>query len=217
MRRSRVRWAVAGAVLAMVASAIVTTAPGATAATSGGWSNLGHGAPASNPAVNGKVETFTNVGSTTYVGGDFTNAGGLPAADHIATWNGSQWGALGGGLGDAPSAVYAIAVDPVSGKVFAGGSFENAGGDTAADRIAVFNGTSWSSLSGVGLNGPVFALTIINGVLYVGGGFDNVNSLQAADAVAAYSIAGGGWSAITDASGDIGGTVSSMVPDGSGG
>ena len=175
------------------------------------------GRPRPTPAVNGKVETFTNVGSTLYVGGDFINAGGLNAADHIATWNGTTWAALGGGLGDAPSAVYSIAVDPVSGKVFAGGSFENAGGDPNADRIAVFNGTTWSSLGGVGLNAPAFALTIIDGVLYVGGSFDNVNGILAADAVAAYSIAGGGWSAITDASGDIGGTVSSLVPDGSGG
>ena len=101
MRRSKVRGAWAGAVLSVVASALVATAPGAAAATSGGWSNLGHGAPASTPAVDSKVETFTNVGGTLYVGGDFINAGGLSAADHIATWNGTQWAALGGGLGDA--------------------------------------------------------------------------------------------------------------------
>ncbi len=220
MRRSKVRGARAGAVLAVLtvmASALVATAPGAAAATSGGWSNLGHGAPASMPALNTKVETFTNVGGTLYVGGDFINAGGLGAADHIATWNGTRWAALGGGLGDAASAVYSIAVDPASGLVFAGGSFQNAGGDTAADRIAVFNGTTWTSLGGVGLNAPAFALTIIDGILYVGGSFDNVNGIQAADAVAAYSIGGGGWFAVTDASGDIGGTVSSLVPDGSGG
>ena len=111
-----------------------------------------------DPALTGKVETFTNVGSTLYVGGDFINAGGLAKADHIATWDGHAWSALGGGLGDDPSAVYAIAVDPVTGTVFAGGSFVDAGGDVHADEIAKFDGTSWSSLASVGLNGPVFAL-----------------------------------------------------------
>ena len=217
MHRSKVGVAWVGAVLIVVASTLVVTAPGAAAATSGGWSNLGHGTTATTPAVEGKVETFTNVGSTLYVGGDFINAGGLSAADHIATWNGTQWAALGGGLGDAASAVYSIAVDPVSGMVFAGGSFQNAGGDAEADRIAVFDGTTWSSLGGVGLNAPAFAMTIINGVLYVGGSFDDVDDIEAADGVAAWSISGGGWSAITDAGGDIGGTVSSLVPDGSGG
>ena len=55
-----------------------------SAATSGGWSNLGHGATATTPPLNGTVETFTSVGTTLYVGGDFIDAGGLPKADHIA-------------------------------------------------------------------------------------------------------------------------------------
>src|SRR5689334_24518190 len=36
-------------------------------------------------------------GSDLYVGGGFTNAGGVPAS-HIAKWDGSNWSALGGGL-----------------------------------------------------------------------------------------------------------------------
>ena len=203
-------------VLALLAMVVIVPSE-ASAATSGGWNNLGHGATATTPPLNGTVETFTSVGTTLYVGGDFIDAGGLPKADHIATWNGSNWAALGDGLGDAASAVYAIAVDPTTGKVFAGGSFQNAGGDTQADRIAVFNGTTWTSLSHIGLNGPVFALAIIGRTLYVGGGFDNVGGATAADAIVAYNIDTGAWSATTDASGDIGGTVSSIVPDGTGG
>lgn len=197
--------------------ALLATMPSAAATGSGGWNSLGHGKKAADPALSGKVETFTNVGSTLYVGGDFINAGGLAEADHIATWDGHAWGALGGGLGDSPSAVYAIAVDPVTGTVFAGGSFVDAGGDVHADEIAKFDGTSWSSLASVGLNGPVFALSIVGRTLYVGGGFSDVNGDGAADAVAAYQIDGGGWSPITDSSGDIGGTVCCLVPDGSGG
>ncbi len=210
------RRATIGLLSAFLSIVILLPAP-TLAATSGGWSNLGHGATASVAALNQKVETFTSVGSLMYVGGDFTNAGGIAAADHIATWNGTAWAAVGGGLGDAASAVYAIAVDTVTGNVYAGGSFNNAGGDANADRIAVYDGTSWHSLGGVSIVGTVFALAIVGRTLYVGGSFANVNGIPAADGVAAWGLDGGGWSAITTNSGDIGGTVATIVPDGAGG
>lgn len=208
----------ARAALLLMALVTIAISPAqALAVSSGGWNNIGHGPTATSNALNGKVETFTNVGTTLYVGGDFTDAGGIAAADHIAKWNGTSWSALGGGLGDAASAVYAIAVDTTTGKVFAAGSFQNAGGDANADRIAVFSAGSWASLSGVALGGTGFALAIIGRTLYVGGSFADVNGIPQADAVAAYGIDSGAWSAITDGSGDIGGTVAAMVPDGAGG
>ena len=203
--------AVLTAITASGTTALVTTATGAG---SGGWNPIGHGAKPADPALTGKVETLTNDGKTLYVGGDFIDAAGLAKADHIASWNGKKWSALGSGLGNSPSAVYAIAVDPVTGDVFAAGSFQNAGGDQAADAIARFDGTSWRSLSSVGLNGPVVALTIVGRTLYVGGGFSEAAGIAVADAVAAYGIDSGGWSAITDGNNDIGGTVCCLVPDG---
>jgi hypothetical protein len=61
------------------------------------------------------------------VGGEFTDAGGVANADRIAKWNGSSWSAVS----SAPSqisngGVFAIAVS--GGKVYAGGTFTNAGG-----------------------------------------------------------------------------------------
>jgi hypothetical protein len=189
----------------------------AAAQMSGGWSNLGHGKPASLPALNGKVETFTSVGSTLYLGGDFTDAGGVAAADHIVTWDGSDWSAVGSGLGNAASAVYAIAVDTTNGDVYAGGSFQNAGGDTDADRIAVFHAGHWRSLAHTPLNGPVFTLAIIGRTLYVGGGFADVNGDHAADAIVGYGMDNHNWTALTDGTNQIGGTISSAIPDGLGG
>src|SRR3954453_18869436 len=116
--RNRVR-----AVLLLALLAVFLMLPTeAAAVTSGGWSNLGHGSTSTIPPLNAKVETFFSDGTVLYVGGDFTNTGGLAAGDHIAKWNGTTWTALGGGLGDAASAVYAIARDPTTGLVFAGGS-----------------------------------------------------------------------------------------------
>jgi len=213
------RWPRAVVVLTAIAVIALAALPSTTssAAGSGGWNPIGHGTKLTDPALAGKVETFTSAGKTVYVGGDFIDAGGLAKADHIASWNGKAWTALGGGLGNGPSAVYAIAVDPVTHDVFAAGSFQNAGGDQAADAIARFDGTSWKSLSSVGLNGPVFALAIIGRTLYIGGGFSEAAGIAEADAVASYGIDSGAWSAITDGNNDIGGTVCCLVPDGSGG
>jgi hypothetical protein len=207
----------AGAVLAAILLAALNPAP-VGAASSGGWNNLGHGPTATTPAINGKVETYLSVGNMLYVGGDFTNAGNIKAADHIAKWNGSKWAAIGSGLGDAASAVYSMAVD--GNHVYAGGSFQNAGGDLAADSIAVYDGTRWRSLAhstpGSPLDGPVFAMTIIGRVLYVGGGFDNANGIDAADSIAAYNMDTGHWAAMLPGPGELS-TVSSIVTDGHGG
>jgi hypothetical protein len=210
-----------GLVATLTALILAAVTPAyAGAASSGGWNNLGHGPTVTSAALNATVETLLPVGATMYVGGDFTNAGGVAAADHIAKWNGTTWSAVGNGLGDAASAVYAMAVD--GNRVFAGGSFQNAGGDPAADEIAVYDGSPahWHSLhhdtTGSPIDGPVFAMAIIGRTLYVGGGFDNADGLAAGDAIAAYNIDSGTWSAMLPQNGELS-TVSSMVPDGAGG
>ena len=53
------------------------------------------------------------------------------------------------GIGDEQIAVYALAVD-ASGNLYAGGDFTTAGG-VSANRIAKWDGSSWSAL-GSGMN-----------------------------------------------------------------
>ena len=67
-----------------------------------------------------------------YVGGFFTDAGGVSSASRIARWDGSQWHALGGGV-NGP--IYAIAVSGTS--TYVGGEFTDAGGNPYADFVAV--------------------------------------------------------------------------------
>ena len=85
-------------------------------------------------------------GPELYAGGDFT-AAGIVQANRIAKWNGSTWSALGTGMN---AEVRALAVfDDGSGggpALYAGGFFTTAGG-VSANRIAKWNGNSWSAVA----------------------------------------------------------------------
>ena len=106
-----------------------------------------------------------------YAGGYFTQAGGL-AANCVARWNGTAWSSLGTGAANGTdNTVYALAVAS-NGDVYAGGKFTQAGG-MAANSIAKWNGTAWSSL-GAGTRGYVKALAVAgNGDVYAGSDFTN--------------------------------------------
>jgi hypothetical protein len=124
--------------------------------TSGIWSPLGY---SWNNGVNGSVYAIAISGSNVYVGGAFTQAGGVNAA-HVALWNGG-WSALGNGLDS-----YVNTLTIVGTKIYAGGAFTG--------RIALWNG-SWFSLgSGIGgTSSTVYSLSAnaATGDLYVGGLF----------------------------------------------
>lgn len=102
----------------------------------------------------------TGGGPALYASGIFTVAGGAPAKS-IAKWNGQSWSSLGNGMNGS---VDALAVfDDGSGagaELYAGGSFTSAGG-MGAQRIAKWNGQSWSVV-GAGFTGPVTALTVFD-------------------------------------------------------
>ena len=103
--------------------------------------------------------------------------------------------------------VYALAVD--GNDLYAGGVFTTAGGVTA-NRIAKWDGSSWSAL-GQGLNGDVNALVVdTSGNLYAGGDFsNNVRGIS-------YPVAkwdGNSWSEIGQG---INGYVNALALDASG-
>jgi len=93
-------------------------------------------------------------GSDLYVGGGFTNAGGI-AVTNIAKWNGSSWSALGLGVDAGVSALAVSGSD-----LYVGGT-----------DVAKWDGSNWSAL-GSGVNGGVVhALAVSENDLYVGGTF----------------------------------------------
>ena len=134
------------------------------------WSALGSGIPTNNaPTLFTTVFSLAVMGPDLYVGGRFTNAGGV-SAKSIAKWNGSNWSALGNGMGTNSPIVFALAVSGTT--LYAGGDFREDKG-APADAIAQWNGSSWSSLGWepVYPGGIVQALTMMGNELIVGGGF----------------------------------------------
>ncbi|MCW3065929.1 MAG: hypothetical protein JWN32_3101 [Solirubrobacterales bacterium] len=164
----RLRWLAGTSVAALLLMAGQASATGP-----GGWDHAGQGATVGSPALNGTVSALNaDDPSKLYVGGNFTAAGGVAGADRIASWNGSVWRAVSSlASGITNGAVNAIAYDPVTHYVYAGGTFSTTPPNASpADFLAVWNGTTWAPFCAA-IPGTVYALQIIGRKLYVGGAF----------------------------------------------
>ena len=212
-----------GFVLVAAASAALVFAPPAGATGRGGWDHVGVGSTATTPSLqSGSSVSALNTDhpGVMYVGGNFTSAGGHQNAQRIARWNGTSWSALG----TTPitnGAVYAIAYDIDSGRVFAGGTFLNAGGHANADFLAVWDGSNWapfctSTQPGPAFGGSVAALQIIGNTLYVGGAFQNGAAIPAADYLLACDLTTGASSSTVSTDGDFTGAVYALTADSNG-
>lgn len=159
------------------------------------WSAVGTGI--SGTAYPLTAYSFAVYNGELYVGGTFTSAGGSPA-NRIAKWDGTNWSALGSGVGGTTYCkVWSLAV--FNNELYAGGNFVLAGG-LPASHIAKWNGTSWSSLgsgvvnSGGGVNNTyVMSLALYDSCIYAAGKF------FIAGGNTAYHIAkwnGSNWSSI---------------------
>lgn len=118
------------------------------------WLPLGSGISGYYP----EVSALAVSGPSLYVGGIFTNAGGI-LVNNLAQWNGSSWSALGSGL-NGP--VYALAA--AGGTLYVGGDFSTAGpnlSDSAAE----------ASIGGTAPVSPLFILTTNRLFGYIHGQF----------------------------------------------
>ena len=133
------------------------------------WYSIGTG-------LNSTVYALAVYNGKLYAGGTFTQAGGN-SANYIASWNDTAWSSVGSGAGTngVNNPVYAMAV--YNGKLYVGGEFLYACGDTVND-IGAWDGKTWSSVdSGIDrmhVGNEVEALAVYNGNLYVGGSFSKV-------------------------------------------
>jgi hypothetical protein len=109
------------------------------------------------------VLALLSVGSDLYVGGAFTEASGVPAAN-VARWDGS-WHSVGTGFGG-----HLCGFATYGGEVVAVGAFLESDG-SPGNLVARWDGNAWQPL-GDGLAGGVAAAAVeFDGELWVGGTF----------------------------------------------
>ncbi len=162
--------------------------------------------PAGN-GFNGNVLAMAMFQGDLYVGGSFTQAGGV-TLNNLARWDGQSWSAVGNGSGNGVSApVLSLAVH--QGVLYIGGIFRevDAGGDNIeVDYIVGWDGQDWQRLGSAasnGVNSYVYSLAAYDGDLYVGGNFNQAHdsgTLVDANFVARWD--GTGWSSLAEAAGN---------------
>ena len=142
------------------------------------WSDVGIG-------VGGEVRALAvfddGNGPALYAGGSIEVLVSGPVRG-IAKWNGQSWSPVGEGLGNGgQDRVSALAVfdDGQGPALYAAGRFTNAG-SVPVNRIAKWNGQSWSAL-GSGLDERAFSLAVFDdgggAALYVGGLFQQAGGV----------------------------------------
>jgi hypothetical protein len=113
----------------------------------GNWSPLGSGI--ANGGVTALGVFDGGLGPSLYAGGVFSAAGGGPCLN-IARWDGMAWHSVGAGIGTPGNSdiIYSLATfdDGTGSALYAGGSFNSASGQPAAN-IARWNGNSWSPVA----------------------------------------------------------------------
>ncbi len=152
--------------------------------------------------ANGEVYSILVNGTDVYIGGQFTDAGGV-AANNVVDYNTTtgKWSTLGSGTSNGvDNFVYTILY--FGGNLYVGGGFSNAGGN-AANKIARWDGTAWHNL-GSGVDNSVYTMAVYNGALYVGGTFLNAGG-SAANYIAKWD--GTNWSTVGATATDLNGIV----------
>ena len=136
-----------------------------------------------------------------FVGGMFLNAGNTAAADYMAYWNGATWNPVGDGLATDGALAGTVVDFAISGAtVYAVGSFANAQGNAAADKIAMWNGATWTNPGSAAGDGVFAGASEIDNVeLYgsnviVAGAFTDAGGNANMDGVAVWN--GSKWMAL---------------------
>jgi trimeric autotransporter adhesin len=159
------------------------------------WTSL---TPTLVGGVNALLVYDDGSGPKLYLGGTLYQIGSLFSLRGIATWNGTSFATVGGGVGSDVTAL--IRYDDGTGaKLYAAGSFTEAQG-AAGNRVARWDGATWTALAG-GVTGTglgAYAMAVyddgFNGPnLCVGGEFTSANGLTVAN-VARWN--GAQWGAI---------------------
>ena len=159
--------------------------------------NTGAARPVGNVGdINGGVYALTaDANGTLYAAGQFINMAGIPAADHVASYDGS-WHAMGTGPSTGGGAVddYVRSIASSGNDVYIGTDSVNVAGIAQADHIAKWNGSTWSALgaNSAGTDGwlPatafIYAIATKGSQVVVTGSFQNAGGNALADDIATF-------------------------------
>jgi hypothetical protein len=169
------------------------------------WSPLGAGL---DRQVNTLVSFNDGSGPALYAGGEFLTVGGVSGC--AARWNGAAWSPVGNLNGNGWINTLVVFDDGTGPALYAGGGFTVIGG-VSANRVARWDGMSWSPL-GSGMNCAVIELAVFDDgtgpALYAAGCFST------AGGVAATNIArwdGVSWSPLGSGLTGLGNQVHSLA------
>lgn len=151
------------------------------------------------PGTNGHVNVVLASGDDVFMGGQFTEAGGLNA-NRVARFdqNTRTWNTLGNGVSDPGGNITVVNVQALAASgedLFIGGSF-TAAGDQPANHIARFDlsTNTWHAI-GSGVDGEfaqVLDIKIVNDDLYITGSFTSVDGITA-NGIARYNLTDKEW------------------------
>jgi hypothetical protein len=122
--------------------------------------------------LNGPVYALHTHDDILYAGGAFT-ASDSSEMLKMASWDGTQWSAVGTGFTDSADTVFCLYT--YDDTLYAGGRFDSAG-NQFVQNIAKLAGTDWKNL-GDGINGPVYDMHEYRGRLYIGGASTKADAL----------------------------------------
>jgi trimeric autotransporter adhesin len=153
---------------------------------------------------------LTPDGAHLYVGGSFSNIGGL-SETNLAELDAGTGQAVPSFSPAPDGPVFALAVAPDGSKVYAGGAFFTDGG-TGAENLAAIDpsGTLVPGFAG-SADKPVFALALAGDRLYVGGDFDMADSAAVPNLAALDPATGALVAAFKPG---VNGTVLALAPSG---
>ncbi len=156
------------------------------------WSDVGGGLATATPNTQPTalaLEVFDDDGVGArppglYVGGSFTLAGGVSAAD-IARWDGARWEPLGAGTSSGVVTIAVFQEPHRTPALYAGGPFNFIGG-VLVRGLGRWDGATWSAVPGW-TDGSLFALAVhdddgpgqLQSALFAGGHFTSVAGLTA--------------------------------------
>ncbi len=151
----------------------------------------------SGQGLNGPVEAMIedSPGGPIYAVGQFDNLAADGDCDYICLWDGSSWSwPTGQGLNSSGYSI--LETSPSSSMFIACGDFTDAGGDTEADFIGLWNEAtdSWSWPTGQELSGLCIDLGMDSaGNVYAGGSFTNVSNDTDCDYVCLWNGSAFSW------------------------